>query len=88
MIAGNTKPDQGSGFAIESEGFGRFGEWVDYDADPYANARLIAAAPDLLAACEAARNQATSDPLARLDQAQIVQLDAAIAKATGKDGGT
>ena len=57
---------------------------VDTLAENKANARLIAAAPDLLAACADARDallNETGNPLALM--AALVTLDAAIAKATG-----
>lgn len=47
-----------------------------------ANARLIAAAPDLMDACLAALSQLTEDRAEYLEQ-DIAQLRAAVAKATG-----
>jgi hypothetical protein len=52
-------------------------------AEAEANARLITAAPDLLAACEAARGWWTLDNHA-LASTMLDQLDAAIAKARGE----
>lgn len=57
------------------------------DAECVANAALIAAAPDLLAALERALGQMTDDdagkPYAREDSAAVKQMRAAIAKARG-----
>lgn len=53
----------------------------DREAERLANARLIAAAPDLLAACQAALSQLTEEREEYL-QADIDQLRAAIATAT------
>ena len=51
--------------------------------DPEANARLIAAAPDLLAACEALAQWADKEcmPVGETNDGPWDQLDAAIAKA-------
>jgi hypothetical protein len=51
-----------------------------------ANARLIAAAPDLLAACKAAAMKLAHSPLDRISVA-FEMLEAAIAKATGEQHG-
>ena len=55
-------------------------------AEPEPDARLIAAAPDLLAACEAARNRLVEiHDIMDIDSFGIIQrLDTAIAKAKGE----
>ena len=50
------------------------------NGEALANARLIAAAPDLLAACENAAERAAE----RGDKVQLAALNAAIAKARGE----
>lgn len=63
---------------------------VRTNQDPMADARLIAAAPDLLAALENARNVLAGLAIGDLksispDSAALKQARAAIAKATGED---
>lgn len=53
---------------------------AEMDADAK---RVERAAPYLLAACEAAYEHATNDPIARLDQPQLLKLKKAIAMAKG-----
>lgn len=55
---------------------------VDGGIDTEANAQLIAAAPDLLAACEAAESWFSGSALSAQEQVLVEQLRAAIAKAT------
>jgi len=50
-----------------------------------ANARLIAAAPDLLAACRAAGDAIFDTRLGKDELALLTQLGAAIAKAEGRE---
>ncbi len=57
---------------------------VDYDGEAAANARLIAAAPDLLAACRATLAHMYDDEIDAPTAAQLTeQLTRAIAKAEG-----
>jgi hypothetical protein len=53
-------------------------------ADSDANARLIAAAPELLAACQFLADAAETEPGMSIYRAHIEQARAAIAKAEGK----
>jgi hypothetical protein len=66
---------------IISEAFGRSSWQVEYDS--LANARLIAAAPDLLAALQLCRGLFFSLPYT-LNNPAYAAMDAAIAKATGE----
>lgn len=61
-----------------------FGVWRGGSAEALANARLIAAAPELLAALKAARRyvETCADPFNKDDHV-LKQVDAAIARATG-----
>jgi|GEM_PF-5935887 len=52
------------------------------DEEDEANAHLIAAAPDLLAALRLARGYVLEYACGKLDDPRIVRIDAAIAKAT------
>ena len=57
-----------------------------YADERQANARLIAAAPDLLAACEAALRVCNLSGTGERDRrAAIAKLEAAVAKARGED---
>lgn len=68
-------------------GFDRYvGKVYGHDDQPVeANARLIAAAPDLLAACEAALQALLTMPSSYgQDQIEVPALEAALAKARGE----
>ncbi len=67
---------------IIAETFGRSGVATYHDAE--ANARLIAAAPELLAALKAAREFGLDD-FKSGEQPIYEQMDAAIAKAEGRE---
>ncbi len=56
---------------------------MKHGGDAEANARLIAAAPDLLEACKATVSAYSSHQL--YDKCPMAMLEAAIAKATGKE---
>lgn len=65
--------------------------WVSRDDEAEANARLIAASPDLLEALRGARQTILDLKNARWSEAEgsdeewVAEIDAAIAKATGSD---
>jgi hypothetical protein len=85
-----TASENHKGFFIRAQKATRDGKWALADVQPgdedgrigTANARLIAAAPDLLAALQVARGY-VDDHQGRHSVADLEMVDAAIAKATG-----
>lgn len=67
---------------IDESGAAMYGPIVDGGIDTEANARLIAAAPELLAACEAVIEEQSIGMYGAISNECIAQLRAAVAKAT------
>ena len=62
---------------------GEYNREIDPDGP---NARLIAAAPDLLEALKALRDKVADYELGHMDDPEMLAADAAIAKAEGREG--
>lgn len=86
MIQGQWSTNRGMAECIEAKDWGIIGAWIDIGNEKYANAKLIAAAPELLKALELAEgyidaNRDKDDPVS--DEAWLLgTIRAAIAKAT------